>query len=47
MHHQGRITTESYNKSVEELLLECEKKEYLKKFKEEWQITCGGKILLP
>ncbi len=36
MHHQGRITTESYNKSVEELLLECEKKEHLKKFKEEW-----------
>ncbi|WP_265038354.1 3'-5' exonuclease [Wolbachia endosymbiont (group A) of Hylaeus communis] len=47
MHHQGRITTESYNKSAEELLLECEKKEYLKKFKEEWERTCGGKILLP
>ncbi|UIP92284.1 3'-5' exonuclease [Wolbachia endosymbiont of Anopheles demeilloni] len=41
MHHQGRIATESYNKSIEELLLECEKKEHLKKFKEEWKITSG------
>ncbi|QKX03273.1 3'-5' exonuclease [Wolbachia endosymbiont of Litomosoides sigmodontis] len=38
MHHQGRITTKSYNKNVEELLSECEKKAHLKKFKEEWEI---------
>jgi len=42
MHHQGRITTESYNKNVEELLVECEKKEHLQKFKKEWEITCKG-----
>ncbi|WCR58661.1 MAG: hypothetical protein PG978_000075 [Wolbachia endosymbiont of Ctenocephalides felis wCfeF] len=46
VHHQGRITTESYNKSVEELLLECEKKAHLKNFKEEWEITCGGKFYI-
>ncbi|OWZ25590.1 3'-5' exonuclease [Wolbachia endosymbiont of Wuchereria bancrofti] len=44
MHHQGRITTQSYNKNIEELLLECEKKAHLKKFKEEWEITCGGRF---
>lgn len=43
MHHQGRITTESYNKSVEELLLECEKKEHLKKFKGN---GCGGNFYI-
>lgn len=42
VHHQGRITTERYNKSVEDLLLECEKKEHLKNFKEEWEEVCGG-----
>lgn len=46
VHHQGRITTESYNKSVEELLLECKKKAHLKKFKEEWEITCSGKFYI-
>ncbi|MDG7056124.1 MAG: ribonuclease H-like domain-containing protein [Wolbachia endosymbiont of Meromenopon meropis] len=42
MHHKGRITTQSYNKNVEELLLECEKKANLKKFKKAWEIICGG-----
>ncbi|QKX01490.1 3'-5' exonuclease [Wolbachia endosymbiont of Cruorifilaria tuberocauda] len=46
MHHQGRITTESYNKSVEGLLLECEKKVHLEKFKKEWEIICSGKFYI-
>ncbi len=46
MHHQGRITTESHNKSVEELLSECEKKAHLKKFKEEWKMICDGKFYI-
>ncbi|WP_168464559.1 3'-5' exonuclease [Wolbachia endosymbiont of Ctenocephalides felis wCfeT] len=44
MYHQGRITAGSYNKNIEELLLECEKKEHLKKFKKEWEAACGGKF---
>ncbi|MDD9336435.1 MAG: 3'-5' exonuclease [Wolbachia sp.] len=46
MHHQERITTESYNRSVKELLLylESSEKEHMKKFIEEWEITCGGSL---
>ncbi|WFW29900.1 MAG: 3'-5' exonuclease [Wolbachia endosymbiont of Menacanthus eurysternus] len=46
VHFQGKISTESYNKNIEELLLKCEKKTYLKKFKEEWKIICGGKFYI-
>ncbi|QKX02649.1 3'-5' exonuclease [Wolbachia endosymbiont of Dirofilaria (Dirofilaria) immitis] len=46
MHHQGRITTEGYNRNIKELLLECEKKTHLEKFKEEWGTTCDGKFYI-
>ncbi|WP_253300075.1 3'-5' exonuclease [Wolbachia endosymbiont of Chironomus riparius] len=46
MHHQGRITNESYNKSIEELLAECAKKQHLQKFKKEWEISCNGNFTL-
>ncbi|WP_333023142.1 3'-5' exonuclease [Wolbachia endosymbiont of Pentidionis agamae] len=41
--HQGKMTTESYNKSIEELLiyLENSKEEHLKIFKEEWEKSCN------
>ncbi|OEY87139.1 3'-5' exonuclease [Wolbachia pipientis] len=42
MHHQGKIATHNYNKCVEELLLMCEEKEHLQKFKEEWETVCNG-----
>jgi 3'-5' exonuclease len=42
MHHQGRITTGSYNKCVEGLLLICESKQHLQKFKEAWKAVCNG-----
>ena len=41
MHHQGRVTTESHNKSIEKLLLKCEEKDHLKIFKMEWENICG------
>ncbi|WP_339047231.1 3'-5' exonuclease [Candidatus Mesenet endosymbiont of Phosphuga atrata] len=39
MQHQGRITTESYNKNLDDLLLHLEnsQKDHLLKFKEEWK----------
>ncbi len=42
MHHQGRITTSSHNRCIEELLLVCESKQYLQEFKEAWKTSCNG-----
>ncbi|XGA08785.1 MAG: 3'-5' exonuclease [Wolbachia endosymbiont of Xenopsylla cheopis] len=48
MQHQGRITTESYNKNLDDLLLYLEnsQKGHFLKFKKEWKKTCNGKFHL-
>ncbi|WP_339045355.1 3'-5' exonuclease [Candidatus Mesenet endosymbiont of Agriotes lineatus] len=48
MQHQGRITTESYNKNLDDLLLYLEnsQKDHLLKFKEEWKKAYDGKFYL-
>lgn len=48
MQHQGRITTESYNKNIDDLLLYLgsSQKNHLLKFKEEWEKACSGRFYI-
>lgn len=42
MHHQGRITTEHYNQSIEDITVKCDTKNHLRKFKEAWKVSSNG-----
>lgn len=48
MHHQSRITTLSYNQSIDDLLLylDVSQKRHLQQFKLEWNKACSGNFYL-
>ncbi|GAT75421.1 3'-5' exonuclease [Ehrlichia ruminantium] len=48
MHHQSRITTLSYNQSIDDLLLylDVSQKKHLQQFKLEWNKACSGNFYL-
>ncbi|MGN7661121.1 MAG: 3'-5' exonuclease [Anaplasma sp.] len=49
MHHQDRVTSEGYNKCVEDLLtyLEGSGSSHMLNFKAEWERVCSGQFFVP
>ncbi|MGN7678988.1 MAG: 3'-5' exonuclease [Anaplasma sp.] len=49
MHHQDRVTSEGYNKCVEDLLtyLESSGNSHMLNFKAEWERVCSGQFFVP